>query len=92
MDGKYGLKHLFEDDNRLIGGNSDSGGLADVNYNWSDNHNDNIAFRSLIASSLFNSLNPTAEHFTNLDELRGKLLIFIVIKTFSLPRESQKYF
>jgi len=45
-----GFEHLFEDSNRLIGGNSDNGGLTNVNYNWSDNHNDNIGFRPLIVS------------------------------------------
>lgn len=44
------VKHKFEDDNRLIGGNSDNGGLANVDNNWSDNHNDNVGFRPLIAA------------------------------------------
>lgn len=40
-----GFRHQFEHGNRLNGGNSDFGGLANVN-NWqSDNHNDNIGFR-----------------------------------------------
>lgn len=34
-------------DNRLIVGNRDNGGLADVNRNWHDNRNDNIGFRAL---------------------------------------------
>ena len=42
---EYGFEHLFEDGNRLFGGNSDNGGLANVNYNASDNRNDNIGFR-----------------------------------------------
>lgn len=40
----------FEDSNRLIGGNRDNGGLANVNYNWSENRNDNIAGRPLVVS------------------------------------------
>lgn len=50
MNVENGFKHWFEDSNRLIGGNSDNGGLTNVNHNWSDNHNDNIAFRPLIDS------------------------------------------
>lgn len=37
----------YDADNRLIVGNSDNGGLADVNNDWHDNRNDNIAFRVL---------------------------------------------
>ena len=48
-----GNKYFFEDDNRLIGGNSDNGVLANVNDNWPDNHNDNLAFRLLIVSPYF---------------------------------------
>jgi hypothetical protein len=47
-----GLKQIFEDSNRLIGGNRDNGGLANVNYNWPDNRNDNIAARPLVVSKL----------------------------------------
>ena len=41
----------FEDSNRLYGGNRDNGGLANVNYNWHDNRNSNIAARPLVVSS-----------------------------------------
>lgn len=47
---------LFEDGNRLIGSNSDNGGLANVNWNWPDNRNGNIGFRPLIVSHCFTSL------------------------------------
>lgn len=43
--GKTDLGTYFERGNRLYGGNSDNGGLSYVNYNWSDNHNDDIGFR-----------------------------------------------
>ena len=35
----------FGDDRRLIGGNSDNGGLANVHYNSSDNRNGYVGFR-----------------------------------------------
>lgn len=38
----------FEDrEHRLNGGNSNYGGLANVSYNWSDNHWNNRSFRPL---------------------------------------------
>lgn len=42
-----GVRQSFEDDNRLYGGDRDSGGLANVGYYWHDNRNDNIAGRPL---------------------------------------------
>lgn len=36
---------------RLIGGNSDYGGVTDVDCYWSDNRHDNIAFRPLVVFS-----------------------------------------
>lgn len=43
-----GIKQIFEDrGNRLNGGNSDNGGLANVNYNLASNHWSNRAFRFL---------------------------------------------
>ncbi|MDP3764427.1 MAG: hypothetical protein Q8Q95_02290 [bacterium] len=45
-----GLKQKFEDSSRLYGGNRENGGLANVNYNWSSNRNDNIAGRPLVVS------------------------------------------
>lgn len=41
----------YESENRLIVGNSENGGLANVNRNWHDNRNDNIAFRVLAVLS-----------------------------------------
>src|SRR3989344_5609780 len=41
----------FEDSCRLYGGDRDDGGLANVNYNWRDNRNSNIAARPLVVSS-----------------------------------------
>lgn len=42
---------IFEDrDNRLNGGNSDNGGLANVNYNPADNHWNNKSVRPLEVS------------------------------------------
>jgi len=38
-----------ESDNRLVGGNSNNGGLSNVNWNHASNHNDNIGFRPLRA-------------------------------------------
>ena len=52
------LSIYFEDDNRLIGGNPDNGGLANVNYNWSDNRNVNIGFRPLVVSHLTILIQP----------------------------------
>lgn len=46
-------RRIFGDSNRLYGGNRDNGGLANVNYNWSDNRNDNIGFRPLVVSLIF---------------------------------------
>jgi hypothetical protein len=45
-----GLKQKFEGSNWLYGGNRENGGLANVNYNWSSNRNDNIAGRPLVVS------------------------------------------
>ena len=67
------IRNDFEDSNRLYGGNRDNGGLANVNYNWHDNRNSNIAGRPLVVSkrksalykALFlNRLNPAACYFT----------------------------
>ena len=43
------MQDRFEDDYRLLGGHSDYGGLAYVSYDWSDYHNDSIAFRPVVA-------------------------------------------
>ena len=40
-------KDCYGSRNRLIVGNRDNGGLADVNRNWRDNRNDNVGFRVL---------------------------------------------
>lgn len=40
-------RKIYESDNRLIVGNRENGGLADVNRNWHSNRNDNIGFRVL---------------------------------------------
>lgn len=48
-----GMLKIHGDDNRLIVGNRDNGGLADVNYNWHDNANDNIGFRVLAVLRFF---------------------------------------
>ena len=51
--GDYGRKRaiFFEDrDRRLNGGNSDNGGLANVNWNNAANHWDNKSFRPLEVS------------------------------------------
>lgn len=37
----------YGSDNRIIVGNFDNGGLADVNNDWPDNSNENVAFRVL---------------------------------------------
>jgi len=37
-----------ESQKRLNGGNSDNGGLSNVNWNTPDNRNDNLGFRPLI--------------------------------------------
>jgi len=39
------------DSNRLIVGNSDNGGAANVNWNHPDNSNDNIGFRAAVVLS-----------------------------------------
>lgn len=44
------IRNNFEDSNRLYGGNRNNGGLANVNYNWHDNRNRNIAGRPLVVS------------------------------------------
>jgi len=41
----------FEDDNRLAGGDSDNGGLADVDYGWSCGRYGGVAFRPLVVVS-----------------------------------------
>jgi len=46
------LKINFQDSNRLIGGNRDNGGLANVNYNSASNRNDNIVGRPLVVSNV----------------------------------------
>ena len=43
----------YGDDDRLIMGNRDNGGLGDVNDNWHDNTNDNIGFRVLAVLYVF---------------------------------------
>ena len=45
------LNDKFEDDDRLFGGSSGSGGLARVDYRWSGNHDGNLAFRPLVVVS-----------------------------------------
>lgn len=60
------LDVYFEDDNRLFGGNSDNGGLSNVNNNWSDNRNDNIGFRPRIVLPSY-YFYPTAKHFAYLN-------------------------
>ena len=45
------LEDKFEDGNRLIGGNSDSGGLARVNGHASDNRDNFLGFRPLVVFS-----------------------------------------
>lgn len=41
----------FGDDHRLIGGDSDRGGLADVGHRWFGNRSDFVAFRPLVVVS-----------------------------------------
>ena len=45
------LNDEFEDDDRLVGGHSDGGGLADVHCGWSGNRSGFVAFRSLLGFS-----------------------------------------
>lgn len=47
---KCGFGYLSRQPNRLNGGNSDNGGLANVNANHVDNRNDNTGFSPLIVS------------------------------------------
>lgn len=49
-----GFEDKFGADCRLFGGDSDSGGLARVYYDWSDNHDDGVAFRPLVEFSSHN--------------------------------------
>lgn len=53
------FRKTYGDDNRLIVGNRDNGGLADVNYNWHDNRNDNIGFRVLAVPYAMRNHPPT---------------------------------
>lgn len=46
-----GFEDKFEVGGRLVGGDSDFGGLADVDYSWSDNLADFMAFRPLVEFS-----------------------------------------
>lgn len=45
------MQAKFEDGRRLIGGDSDYGGLTDVYDHWSDHHGDSIGFRPLVVVS-----------------------------------------
>lgn len=45
------MQDKFEDGSRLVGGDSDDGGLAYVNCHWSDGRYDGIGFRPLVVLS-----------------------------------------
>lgn len=90
------------DGNRLNLGNFDENGLNCDNWNWDDNHNDNLGVfalmmegklkRSITGVFIFSTFYPFAQHTPGCNKLARKLAIFIRIQCFCLPKQCNKKF
>lgn len=69
--------NAYKSDNRLIVGNAENGGLADVNNNWHDNVNNNIGFRVL---AVLHRFFPATNHFSDFNNLKLSSNVLFLIE------------